>query len=155
LRTRLFTLAAGASLTLCLAAAGLWARSHWRQDGIDVFRLLTWWQIQSNSGVVLIHSNTWPEDGPSGTSLEYCSDVAGGITAPPAFSFGRGADGPRAWRDVRIRHWLLVAGMGVLPIAWIARHRGRPRIGHCPACGYDLRATPDRCPECGAVPPGR
>ena len=61
-------------------------------------------------------------------------------------------------RDLRLPHWVLVLLLGFLPArrGWkVARNRHRAGCierSLCPACGYDLRATPDRCPECGAVP---
>ena len=46
-----------------------------------------------------------------------------------------------------------VAAASVLSGAYAWRRYNRPRRrGLCHRCGYDLRATPDRCPECGAVP---
>ena len=49
--------------------------------------------------------------------------------------------------------WLIA--LAVLPAAiWMMLAHRRPRrrvLGTCPNCDYDLRATPDRCPECGQV----
>ena len=56
--------------------------------------------------------------------------------------------------------WLLILLTSLLPLArgaTLVRRlsgRKRPRDSRCRHCGYDLRATPDRCPECGAVASG-
>jgi len=59
---------------------------------------------------------------------------------------------------VYIPYWLTIA-FAILPgmQAFIKLRRRRQRVyrmsqGLCLTCGYDLRASPDRCPECGTVP---
>jgi hypothetical protein len=51
--------------------------------------------------------------------------------------------------------WVWVAFFAALPLfrlKAILSSRRMLQPGHCPVCGYDLRATPDRCPECGTAP---
>ena len=53
----------------------------------------------------------------------------------------------------------LIPGFRLAVWAWLAssamvEHRHEARRGRCAACGYDLRATPERCPECGRVVAG-
>jgi hypothetical protein len=51
--------------------------------------------------------------------------------------------------------WQAMILTGALPAVqlylWRRHMRERPKQGLCQKCGYDLRATPDRCPECGTV----
>jgi hypothetical protein len=50
--------------------------------------------------------------------------------------------------------WEMAIGSSCIPLLTVARYLGRRRpLGLCLTCGYDLRATPDRCPECGEIPP--
>ncbi len=79
---------------------------------------------------------------------------------------------PQRWKPVRVLsgfntdykiwfivvpHWFLMLLLGIWPAIrgwrWICR-RKRFDAGCCRVCGYDLCATPGRCPECGHTPAG-
>ena len=71
--------------------------------------------------------------------------------------------GPRKWgRQTEIKQFLLcplwfpTILAATLPLIWLVRRVRRLRrikASQCARCGYDLRATPDRCPECGTAVP--
>jgi len=58
-----------------------------------------------------------------------------------------------------VPYWFLTLAMavlcaGVVYRSGLLRRWIRSRPGLCLICGYDLRASKDRCPECGtAIPP--
>jgi hypothetical protein len=68
------------------------------------------------------------------------SSLTATAVAPFWFLCGLTAAAPLGWTTVRVRSHI--------------QNRRREGKGLCLICGYDLRATPDRCPECGTVPSG-
>jgi hypothetical protein len=85
--------------------------------------------------------------------------IAGFYAGPVALG-GFGVGGPRRAFIVVIPFWLLLSIAAALPtaVAWPPiRQRRRlarlQRLRLCTVCGYDLRSSPGRCPECGTVIP--
>jgi hypothetical protein len=53
--------------------------------------------------------------------------------------------------EIAVPWWLACLFFAVTPGTWLLRRRRRRFPGTCLKCGYDLRATPHRCPECGTT----
>ena len=177
-RRRLFTILSVVSLILCLATIALWVGSYWREDALTLTRASPIekyrkvFQIRSSCGGVRITYDRdrmyyldsrlgWRHDGSPSSSRTYPYWFAGS----PQQKFKMlgfqlfvadwtDSGGPK--RSIGfLAPWFAIAlVLSVLPSVWLfamLRSRRRARAGLCPRCGYDLRATPERFPECGTA----
>jgi hypothetical protein len=178
MRRRLFTACSALSLLMGIIAAALWARSRTREDVLGVFfrtgpeSNLLLDMISLHGGVSLTVQYTprysWElivRDVPnrmmpgvrwSGESRRVVNSDWGGGPPPLRFDYGRDDLGRPSWH-VFFRCWVVLVGCAVLPLVgtWKgiagAVKRSRQGTARCRVCGYDLRATPGRCPECGTA----
>jgi len=167
MRRKLFTLAAGVSAVLCAGVAVLGACSYFPgevrlglADGrfvllsVDASRHFAddLWNAEGShravTAMLLRHAAT--RRGAAGVA--YARGTVQGSSARGR-AWGNAAGAPYAVFSIHCAYLLIL--LAVPPTLWLLDRRKNTRGGRarrCASCGYDLRATPERCPECGLVP---
>jgi hypothetical protein len=178
MRRRLFFIIAGLSAILFVILAGIWIRTFVTEDDVRIvkgrFGAKTFHVLQVRWGGDFAHIQFVRTDNPFSYQFLVPSTVwrAGDVEiirgsrdpSPQGITSWIWWDhyvdhqtyGPQSevWR-IQLRPWLPMLASAILPAILLKRfitRRREGRAGHCIHCGYDLRATPGRCPECGTVP---
>jgi hypothetical protein len=153
-----FTALALASLALFATAVTLWVRSYYpddpsmgTRDSVSFTRSdPLYWVISHPGSAVFCRQEGRNWDGHELRSFKFAGISFGG---------SYGDDGSMLWNLV-VPYWMIATAALLLPVGrGVMWRRDRVRAsriarGHCAYCGYDVRATPDRCPECGAATRG-
>jgi hypothetical protein len=153
-----FNLAAGVSAVLCVVTSLFWIRSYSVRDALFLGRPHWSIQLESNCGRLDFsqggpeHSRGlfWDSFGPNPDSaLPNATHVGLGVWVRGPTWRGQ------VWRAVSVPSCLpVVFFAGACISATLAARRFKNHAdGLCRGCGYDLRATTDRCPECGTAVP--
>jgi len=88
---------------------------------------------------------------PIASDFSRCTSYFAGFEWGDMMQFGP-ADTRFVFRAIKVPYWAIVGCCSIPCILFFWRASlvyYRKRRGRCVACGYDLRATPALCPECG------
>jgi hypothetical protein len=178
MKRKLLNLLTALSLLLCVAIVVLWLRSYWVLDNLGRVGQTKVIAVRSAVGSLdLGVTGADPENEQPGPRPYYFYNAgrfgrsSGVISAGTLFKFeSRISKSGLGW--IVVPHWIPALVLAVPPAvvlwkrraSWWASSHFRFRVGplvviwlrrkviplsHCQSCGYDLRATPGRCPECG------
>jgi hypothetical protein len=163
MKRRLFTILSAISLLLCVAVCVLWVRSYWVADTVMWRRVQTGprsvrfsdWCVRTIDGYLIAFDVPTPALPVTQPLSPSAADLL--QRRESGFYHWRNSPGSHSrWRDYatyRIPLWLLLPACVVIPAFQLHRYRRAARARRRSlSCGYDLRATPDKCPECGTVP---
>ena len=136
---RLLNLLTALSLMLCVAVGAMWVRSFYIPVAYRFHARGEWCEAVLTRGRVSV------SNAPEVVAHAHRRGRLGlPATTPSTRAYW--SQSSRAFGPVLII--FLAAGPALAARSWQDR-RHSLRVGLCPSCGYDLRASPGRCPECG------